>query len=128
MSHSVEALCVDPERVHEIWPHIRHFIRSAIDRVGLNAFSEIEADVLEKRSLVWIAWNGRIVSAGVTQLCNGVCTLVAYGGERHDHLITIIENYARAEGCQRMRILGRKGWSRVLKDYRQPCILLERQL
>lgn len=129
MSHSVEALCVDPKRIQEVWPHVRHFIRSAIERVGISRFQDIEDDVLDGLSLLWIGWDGqRIVSAGVTELSGGVCVLVAYGGERHDHLLTTIENYARAEGCERMRILGRKGWLRVLKDYRQPWIILERQL
>jgi len=43
-------------------------------------------------------------------------------------LIGKLEDYGRAEGCARMRIIGRKGWARVLKKYSQPCIILERQL
>ena len=34
------------------------------------------------------------------------------------HLLDGIEAFARAEGCDAMRIIGRKGWARVLKDYR----------
>ena len=39
-----------------------------------------------------------------------------------------IEAYAKAEGCACVRIYGRKGWARVLKDYQVEQIVLERQL
>jgi hypothetical protein len=39
-----------------------------------------------------------------------------------------IENYARAEGCEAMRIFGRPGWSRVLPDYKIIGHITERKL
>jgi hypothetical protein len=43
-------------------------------------------------------------------------------------LIGKIEEFARAEGCSSTRIMGRKGWARVLTSYRTKRIVLEKEL
>jgi hypothetical protein len=60
-----------------------------------------------------------------------VCVIIACGGidmPRWLPLIEGIEKYARAEGCAAVRIVGRKGWARVLPDYRVHRVVLERKL
>jgi hypothetical protein len=60
-----------------------------------------------------------------------VCVIVACGGSdmpRWLHLIEKIEDFARAEGCAATRIIGRKGWARVLAQYRTTRIVLEKEL
>ena len=47
---------------------------------------------------------------------------------RSRHLIGTIEQFARAEGCARVRMQGRRGWRRVFKDYSEPFITLEKNL
>ena len=39
-----------------------------------------------------------------------------------------IEGWARAEGAALVRIYGRKGWARVLKNYHVSNVVLERRL
>ena len=43
-------------------------------------------------------------------------------------LIARLEDYAKGEGCRAMRIYGRRGWLRILPDYRQIAIVAEKQL
>jgi hypothetical protein len=43
-------------------------------------------------------------------------------------LIDGIEKYARTAGCSATRILGRKGWARVLTSYRAKRVILEKDL
>ena len=43
-------------------------------------------------------------------------------------LLEGIENFARAEGCEATRIIGRKGWARVLTSYQTKRIVLEKDL
>jgi hypothetical protein len=60
-----------------------------------------------------------------------VCVLTACGGDdmrRWLGLLGGIEDYAKAEGCSRVRIFGRKGWVRVLEHYRIRNVILEREL
>jgi hypothetical protein len=43
-------------------------------------------------------------------------------------LLDGIEDFARAEGCEATRIIGRKGWARVLASYQTKRIVLEKDL
>lgn len=136
MRFMVSLVCVDPKRIHEVWPHAREMIRKAILRTNLNHFSDVEYDVLSGEGLLWLAWNGeRIESAATTSLietdADKVCVLTACGGEdmtRWLSLIAGIEKYAKDEGCACVRIYGRKGWSRVLEGYDVEHVILEKAL
>jgi hypothetical protein len=136
MPPSADLVCVDPKRISEIWPHVSSLLKDACRRTGLNAFSDIEADILAGRSLLWLAWNGlAIESAAATILINSeigkVCIITACGGsdmKRWLPLIGQIESYARREGCARVRIYGRKGWLRVLAGYEQEHVIMDKEL
>lgn len=103
-------------------------------RGDLGSFAEVEWSVESGGALLWIAAeNNRIEAAAVTELrrteLSRSCVIVACGG-RGDwaSLIGPIENYARAEGCDCVRLFGRKGWGRVLPDYAATKIVLEKRL
>jgi hypothetical protein len=132
---SVNLICVDPSMIDEMWPHVRDKIRAAVERTELSSFADIESDVLTGMQLVWIAWNGsEIMAAATTQLVkpfHKVCVLTACSGYDRAQWLPLfeqIEKYAKAEGCVKMRIFGRKGWERVLSGYRVEHVVLEKQL
>lgn len=136
MLSSVELLCVDPTRVDEIWPHAAPLLQTACRRTGLNAFADLEADILAGRSLLWIAWNGETIEAAAATVLirseiGKVCIITACGGrgiERWLPLIGGIEAYARNEGCSRFRIYGRRGWQRVLEGFEQKHVIMDKEL
>lgn len=131
MSLSADLLCVDPKDVAKTWPLASGLIRSAIERTDLSDFEDIERDVLTGDLLLWLAISDRIEAAAVTRKSRNICTLVACAGHQRDRWLPLfakIENYAKAEGCKCVRIYGRKGWERVLKNYRAEHVILERQL
>jgi hypothetical protein len=136
MSASVELVCVDPKRAHDIWPHISHLIRRAVTRTNLSHSADIEYDVLHGGGLVWLAWDGRTIKAAATTTlietdADKVCVVTACAGEGMPvwlPLLGEIEAYAKAEDCACVRIYGRKGWARVLKNYHIAHIILERAL
>jgi hypothetical protein len=41
-------------------------------------------------------------------------------------LLEGLESHAKAEGCAAMRVYGRRGWGKLLKDYRVTRVLLEK--
>jgi hypothetical protein len=129
-------LCVPPEQVREVWPHVEPLLRSAIARTGLNAFRDIEADILGGKSLVWLAWSGeKIEAAASTALqqtdAGKVCVITACGGtdrRRWLPLLKQIEGYGIDEGCTATRIFGREGWLRVLNGYRPIGAIMDKAL
>jgi hypothetical protein len=133
---TVNLACIDPAIVSQVWPHVSHLIRRAMKRGDMGLFGPVEMDVLAGRALLWIATDGTAIeAAAVTQLerteTRKVCTIVACGGAHMRqwlHLIEGIEKFARAEGCNATRIIGRKGWQRMLKDYRATRVILEKAL
>jgi hypothetical protein len=132
----VELICVDPKRVHEFWPYASEMIRSAIRRTNLSHTSDTEYEILSGDGLLWLAWNGeKIEAAASTHLidtdADKICVLTACGGENMHHwlpLLMKIEQYAKDEGCKCVRIFGRKGWLRILKDYEMTNIVIEKAL
>ncbi len=138
MSTSAECklVCVDPERTYEVWPHVERFIKPAMVRTGEMFVSDIVRALAARRFLLWLAWDGKeLCGAVVTELAetiNGrVCVIVAMGGKdrkRWLHLLEQLEEYALLEGCRAMRLYGRKGWKRVLRDYRETRVVMEKEL
>jgi hypothetical protein len=126
------AVCVDPAKIAQVWPHFSHLIRKAVDKIGIMSFEALENDVLGGRGLLWLAYDGEVVhAAAVTQLVGGICEIVACGGSNLPEVLPLIEDlesFARDEKCTGMRIIGRKGWLRVLKDYKTKAVILERPL
>jgi hypothetical protein len=128
--------CVPPEKIHQLWPHARPFIVAAIERGGLSNFSEIESALFKNLAQLWIVWDGvEMIAAAVTELQTvkdkKFCSLTAVGGkdfQRWLHLLSRIENFAHDEGCKSVRIMGREGWGRILKDYKQTRVILEKEI
>ena len=133
---SCQLICVDPAQVHEFWPHVAALIKAAMEKGRLSSFADVEHAVRNGNALLWLAWNGETVkAAAVTELAvaNGekFCTIVACGG--HDRaqwlpLLAGLETYGRAQGCAAMRIYGRRGWLKLLPEYRTTRVLLEKEL
>jgi hypothetical protein len=136
MPCTVELVPVDPSLVAGVWPHARALVKSAIDRTDLCNFCDVEREVLGGLQQLWLAWNGTAIeAAAVTQLVligdRKVCIIVACGGQgckRWLPLIAGIEQFARNEGCRAVRIIGRKGWQRILADYRANYVVMDREL
>jgi len=140
MPSSAELVCVDPKRVHEVWPHVAPLLRKATAKTGLSAFSDIERDILAGRALLWLAVSGEggraainaVASTSLQQTDQGkVCVITACAGTNRSRwlpLISRIEAYAKEEGCRSVRIFGRKGWLRVLEGYDTKHVILDKEL
>jgi hypothetical protein len=132
----VELCCVDPAQVADVWPHVSHLIRRAMERGGMGRFEDVERDVLSANAYLWLAIeSGSVLAAAVTQVTqekdHRLCTIVACGGHhwtRWGGLIEGLESYARAENCRRMEIAGRPGWLERLPDYRLAKIVIRKEL
>src|SRR4051812_28938576 len=131
-----ELICVGPKRIHEVWPHAVDLVHRAVKRTNLSHTLDIDAAVLGGDGLLWLALDGTTIKAAATTALvrtdrELVCILTACGGQGMRQwlpLIGKIETYAKAEGCARVRIYGRKGWVRVLDGYRIDHVILGKAL
>ena len=128
------AFCVDPAKVSEFWPHVCHFIEAASE-YGDDTFETIEADVLNGKSLLWLACeDDRILGAAVSHIWKSprckICSIAAGGTQLNEwkRCLSDIEAYAKSEQCELVRLSGRKGWKRVFTDYSEPWIVLEKRI
>jgi len=136
LSVSAELVCIHPQYLREVWPLVESRLRAAYLRPDLGHTADIERDLFEGDGLLWCAVvDGDIQAAAVTVLCrtdrNLVCNITAVGGENRERwfdLLEEIEDWAKQEGAAKMRIFGRKGWLRLLKNYRAASVVLERAL
>lgn len=136
MPSTAELLCVPPEMVSKIWPHVRVMIKRAVEATDLSSIEELENDVLSGRQLLWLAWlDGKIMASATTHLIkpreDKVCVLTACAGRHRETWMPLrarIEQYARDEGAKKMQLFGRKGWERVLDGYHVEHVVLEKVL
>lgn len=133
-----DLICVPPDIVPQVWPFVSGLMWVAVKKGGLSSFAPIQDDVLNGRSLLWIAWGGdttKVEAAGISQITETewrkVCTIVAVAGKQMERWLSLlgqIESYAKQEGCTGMRIMGRRGWEKVLPDYHVKRIVIEKVL
>ena len=128
-------ICVPPKEVHLIWPQARNLIRAAIEKTDLSDFADIEYDVLSGDQLLWLAVSDHIEAAATTHLIktrgSPVLVITACSGHNRERwlpLMAQIETYAKNEGASRVRLYGRPGWQRALKDYHVEHVIMEKAL
>lgn len=131
-----ELICIPHDRIEQALPMVQHFITAAMSRADLGKSADVIADVVAGRALLWIAWDKpNTIGAGVTCVHeterSKVCTIVAWGSDDMEAtlpLLATIEDYASGEGCDCVRLFGRKGWMRMLDGYHETKTVLERRL
>ena len=128
--------CINAGDAPHLWPVVSHYIIRAFARADIGLFRDTEEAVLEGKALLWVIMDGSALKGAViTQIQltdkRKICTILACGGDDAPswvHLIEKIEAYARWMECHSMRISGRKGWMKLLKDYRMAHVILEKRL
>ncbi len=127
---------VPPGNLAEVWPKVEPLIREAMRRGNLSRFSDVVQSLADGHSTLWVACeDDKIIAAAVVRLVETewrrVCLIVALGGKdsrKWLHFEPEIERWAREQNCSAMRIMGRKGWVKVLPAYRVTRIVLEKEL
>src|SRR5512139_3544492 len=114
----MKLLRVDPRWVAAVWPLFRDSFEKPIKKFGVRQLGDIERDVLEGRDQLWVAYEGSVKGAVTTALVGDACEIVVGAGKIEClPLLVVIEQYGRKQNKRVMRIIGRKGWQRILKDY-----------
>ena len=132
----MQLACVPPDRVEEVWPHVRHFFVKACKRGRMQTFKTLEDSILDGQRMLWLATDGHAIHAAAATEIHQTewekhLVIVACGGVEMRKWLWIldgIEAYGREEGCDAVRFIGRRGWARALPNYRCTRVVLERRL
>lgn len=89
-------------------------IKTALERGSQYTLEAILWRLVEGSLQLWTYGNQAVL---VTSLIDDYCLLLCCSGDNMTkwlHCLERIEGWAKSEGCESMRIHGRRGWSRVL--------------
>lgn len=129
-------LCVAPADIEAAWPIAAPMIDAAYAALDEPMPEDLLPWLMAGKGFLWVLIDRetKIIAAGTTSLIRGraglVCRAVTCGGSGGDWetVITEIERYARAEGCYKVKVDGRRGWGRVLPGYDPVCVTFEKRI
>ena len=110
---------IQSDDIHYVWPDVKPMIQRALDNGSQWTIDEIRDDLFGGKMQLWSYGEFDHQAVLVTRMTDH-CLLLALSGymARWIHHLSLVEGMARQVGCKEMRIHGRRGWSRVLKDYK----------
>ena len=133
----MEPLYVAPEQVDDAWPAVEYWIEDALKRSGnLYLPEDIREECKRNAMQLWLVAHEHNIKAVVVTCVieyprKKICQILICTGEGREHwqeMIALLEGWAKENGCDVMRPIARKGWARLLKDYRQTHVVLEKDL
>ena len=134
----VEMHRLKPQQLEAVWPMVRPLMEEVAESYrGKQTVETLTSEILRGEVELWVVVEGNEILAIIgTQLCeepSGMKTLfIKYADGRQMHkwlgMIDEFEAYARANGCEYVEMIARKGWTKRLKDYKMTHVLLEKRL
>ena len=119
-------------RVRGLWGDIEHLVASALERGhGEYTTQDILEALLSRDMQLWTNGSAIAVTEIITYPQSSVCVVVlAAGGPMTEWLpcVSIIEAWAKSEGCTEIRAYGREGWARVMKDWQRSYTVVRKAL
>ena len=117
-----ELVCYQSWEIPKVWDKVKDHIEKALKYRGSNySLDDIYAGLRKSEMQLWASQGKDLEAALVTtiQVKDDMkfCLFLALGGtnlKKWDSWQSYIENWARKEGCEEMRIYGRIGWAKIV--------------
>lgn len=118
-------------------PVVRQLIEGVVVRhQGELSFNGIVKKVAASDWILWLVWDGSVKGLCTSEIyfdIGGVkrCRIPLCTGENAKqwaHLVEIIEDFAKSEGCAIMDMIARKGWAKHLPKYKMTHVVLEKRI
>ncbi len=134
---TTELVTVQSHDIDEIWPSIEKYAESVCARSnGKYSPEDFYEELKTAKMQLWcaIADEGVVCAVGtriVDYPQKKVCRIEFCGGKNYKSWIaytSVIEEWAKSLGCNAIEVVGRKGWTRLYKDYKEQEITLSKDL
>ena len=127
---------VEISRIDSEWDEAKSWVKAACKYNGDRYTSEDYYDFLMAgKKQLWLVKNGPICAVIITEIalfpqmkCCVIDICTGEGMAHWGHLHSMVEDWARDLGCRQMHLHARPGMRRLLDDYRQTHIILEKNL
>ena len=136
---------IPTDLLDKVWNLVKTDINEALIYSGSHTDSEFVLQALkENKFQLWIVWDkdkqgvqnqykGVVVTEIVQRKLKKSCHIfIMTGNSRNQwqHLISVIEDFAKNNQCDGMEIISRPGWQKILQNYnyRRTHVVLEKQL
>jgi len=136
---------IPKDKVDASWNKVEQSITEALIRSGGYANSNHFLEwCKEGKCQLWILWDSdepidqkKYYGVVVTELiqrplqkCCHIRIMTGHHREKWQHLIKEIEKFASQNNCDKMELIARPGWEKVLRNfrYKKSHVLLEKQL
>jgi hypothetical protein len=134
----MKATIVEPEDVPYIWDNVAPLLSKVIQ----HSEGELETDdylsnLMSGSMQLWIVTeDGKIILSMVTQIIQfpqkKVLRTIALAGERfkevHSQFSDMLASYALKNECSSLELWGRKGWKKMLPDWKDTYIVYTKDL
>jgi thioester reductase-like protein len=134
----MKATIVEPEDVPYIWDNVAPLLSKVIQ----HSEGELETDdylsnLMSGSMQLWIVTeDGKIILSMVTQIIQfpqkKVLRTIALAGERfkevHSQFSDMLASYALKNKCSSLELWGRKGWKKMLPDWKDTYIVYTKDL
>ena len=136
-SGAFENIIIPKEDIDGIWDEVKHEIFRTNDEFVTE--SDVKTFLKEGIHILWIVKEiGSEEIVGVITLefalypRNKIGRVVTCaGGRLHEWVketLYELEQWAISEGCTHMDMYARRGWTKILTDYNEDCVLLRKKL
>lgn len=111
-------------------------INQSLSSDSAYSIKDVLIELRQARAQLWHVMRGQNIQAIVVTVinihpCAKDCMIwLCAGKDRKNwiHLLSQIEDWAKAHGCDAMVVRGRSGWEKVMKDYKKTHVILEKKL
>ena len=126
-----------PEEVDLFWNHVEPLLKKVVPHSEGELEPEDFLPLLKTGEMdLWIViMDKRVIAAMITQVIpyprKNVCRILAIAGEglhiwmKH---FPMLEEWARQRDCKHIELWGRKGWLRVLKNWKNSYHILTKEI
>mgnify|MGYP006956549928 FL=1 len=141
----IKLVGIPRDAINKVWSKVENDIIAALDRSGNWANSTYFYDrCKEGKYQLWVLWDkdeptdvkkyyGIVVTEIIQRQLQKCCLIKIMTGhhrEKWQHLLKDIEVWAALNNCDKMELMARPGWERILKNfkYSKSHVLLEKPL
>lgn len=108
-------VCYPSADIPKVWPEIRPFIQRALERGSTWSIEQVYCALATAKAQCWTWQDPEIKAVLTTVIQPPECLLLTLGGENINDCrwaLWHIEQFASDNQCDRLKIHGRKGWTK----------------